>query len=233
MGDITPLITCFTGLGAVLVAWAVKRQTGKRDAATEQRARIEDERKKEQDEALSILQASAIEVRVDTNAGSVNNGQRVPLLDIRNPTNQPITDLILYDAEDRELESLAGLGPGSGRKVPLQPISEDFPAIILSALSTLHFTDAAGLRWMKDGGGGLRRGRSQSTDGQWRWGPRQAPAVSDATSIEAIHYRGRPFLVDETEIPASSMSAGSVLTLGAAAITGVASLIALIWNLLQ
>jgi hypothetical protein len=231
---IETLIAVFSSLvalGALVVSFMAHRHQVVRAAALDDRERRVDARERALQRREQRVHASMIEVRMSTSPSSLHDGWVTPRLEIVNPSNQPISGLSA-SFRGEELDSVFGMvAPGEVRHFTLPSLDTADDADLTLQRITLSFTDAAGIRWRRSGGGRLQRGvRRAASETAVRWEvDLEDPVITES---RAKDYRPEP--------PASSTGgdvAGGVVAaragwscLGVAvAVTGLVAIGILIW----
>ncbi|RSS58351.1 hypothetical protein, partial [Streptomyces sp. WAC06614] len=171
-------------VGSLVISYLAHRHQVQRARVLDQReARLQareermEARARAADRRQDMTQASMIETSVTIVPSGIHEGLATPHLKITNPTNQAIADLSITYDDRRITDAPRGLGPGARRLVPL-PVTTtpgDDPARFLVRL-VVDFTDAAGTRWRKERGMGLRQGAT-GRDGEQLWLRSEAPIV--------------------------------------------------------
>lgn len=166
-------------LGALVVSLMAHRHQVARAAALDARERRVEAREEALEQREQRIQASMIEVHTSASRSSLHDGWVTPRLTIVNPSNQPIRGLTASYRDEVVSDVFGSVGPGTTRSFPLPPSGNDVQAGLILHQVTLVFTDAAGTRWRRDGGGGLHRG-IQRADGEWEWMGREDPVITES-----------------------------------------------------
>jgi hypothetical protein len=177
---IETLIAAFgslVALGALVVSFMAHPHQVARAAALDVREGRIEAREVALEQREQRVQASMIEVHVRASRSALHDGWVTPRLTIVNPSNQPVTDLAASYLGETLPDVCGPVGPGTTRSFPLPP--NDARAEPVLHHVTLAFTDAAGTRWRRDGGGGLHRGVPRP-DGQWEWTAREEPVIGES-----------------------------------------------------
>ncbi|MFG2359929.1 hypothetical protein [Streptomyces sp. NPDC048521] len=175
-------------LGALVVSFMAHRHQVARAAALDVREGRIEARERALDQREQRIQASMIEVHASTSRSSLHDGWVTPRLTIVNPSNQPVRGLTASYRGEAVPDVFGSLGPGTARSFPLPPSGNGAEADLVLHQITLTFTDAAGNRWLRDGGGGLRRG-VRTAEGEWEWMDREDPVITES---RANDYRPAP-----------------------------------------
>ncbi|MER5987628.1 hypothetical protein [Streptomyces sp. NPDC001787] len=202
------IVTALIAFGALTVSFLAHRHQVRLAAlleAKERRLEILERqmtaRQADLDRAGVLAQASMIDIRVVMRPSALAEGLASPELLVTNRSNQPVLDLGAQIADDPVVDISGSIPSSSSRSFPL-PQQQAQTATGSPMRLRVEFTDAGGIRWCRDGGGGLREGTRLET-GEWTWAPREGPPVTmSADSVEplAIPYpptasatSGRPF----------------------------------------
>lgn len=213
-GVVEILIAAFSSLvalGAVVVSYMAHRHQVARAAALDAREERIEARERALEKQEQRIQASMIEVRTSAHRSSLHDGWVTPRLEIVNPSNQPIWDLTATYRDEALADVFGAVAPGAARSFPL-PASEDGAhADLMLHRVTLFFTDAAGTRWSRDGGGGLRRGILRANE-EWEWMPREDPVITESRAIQAPQDPpGSKFAPQPSPPPAASYPLGRLI----------------------
>ncbi|MFK0259267.1 hypothetical protein [Streptomyces sp. NPDC090445] len=125
-----------------------------------------------------LTQASMVDVRLVWTPSRLNEGVKLPELKITNDSTQPILDLAARLGDEPIAGIAGGVAAGDSRSFPVTSAAAVGFAAGSADMSVI-FTDAAGMRWRRDPGGGLREGR-RLADGSWAWASRESPSVERA-----------------------------------------------------
>lgn len=201
---LTAVLGALIGLAGLLVSYLAHRHKVRHDAAlaAEEMRLLEREREAEQQEAR--VQASMLRVHVALSRSALHDGLVTPKVVVANQSNQPIQDVCVSLRDEAVGET--SLFPTGEMVFPL-PLSEAAtPTGRLMREVTIDFTDAAGIRWRRQSGGSLRRGRINEALGAWEWGEPEAPVVGWATGlpIGAVAGAARAEAEAETEAEAEA-----------------------------
>jgi hypothetical protein len=146
-------------------------------------ARLRQELEKEAEQQGVQAQASKLDVHVDVGRSQLHNGWAVPKLVVENQSNQPVHDLVV-SFHDKVVAEMPLLDTGD-TAFPL-PLSEgSTPAGLLLRHVTVDFTDAAGIRWRREGRGSLRSGSGNEALGTWQWGRPEQSRIEPAAPSES------------------------------------------------
>jgi hypothetical protein len=179
-------------LGALVVSFMAHRHQVARAAALDVREGRIEARERALEQREQRIQASMIEVHASASRSSLHDGWVTPRLVIVNPSNQPIRDLTASYRGEAVPDVFGSVGPGTTRSFPLPPSGNGARADLVLPQVTLHFTDAAGTRWRRDGSGGLRRGIRRA-NGEWEWMGREDPVITES---RANDYLSPPAALD-------------------------------------
>ncbi|GAP47074.1 hypothetical protein [Streptomyces azureus] len=166
-------------LGALVVSFMAHRHQVARAAALDVREGRIEARERALEQREQRIQASMIEVHASASRSSLHDDWVTPRLMIVNPSNQPIRDLTASYRGEAVPDVFGSVGPGTTRSFPLPPSGNDARTDLVLPQVTLHFTDAAGTRWRRDGSGGLYRGIRRA-NGEWEWMGREDPVITES-----------------------------------------------------
>ncbi|MFI8952645.1 hypothetical protein ACIGO6_40025 [Streptomyces sp. NPDC053750] len=181
---IDTLIAAFSSivaLGALVVSFIAHRHQVVRAAALDLREERVEAREQTLERREQRIQASMIEIRVTSSQSSLHDGWVTPRLEIVNPSNQPITALNASDRGEAVGGVSGSVSSGTTRSFPLLPSESG----VLPHQVTITFTDAAGTRWRRDGGGGLQRG-VRTANGGWDWRDREEPVITESRANDYL-----------------------------------------------
>lgn len=184
---ISTAVSALVAVGALAVSFLAHRhQVGRARVldARERRLEAAEEllarRQEDADRQAVLAQASMIDVHVMWTPSTLVDGVDTPELRITNLSSQPVSALSAAIA-DQPVADVSGVLAAASVRTFRLPVA---PAAALDTSPgdlSVAFTDAAGNRWRRDGGGGLRQG-SRTDTGAWTWGAREAPTVVRAAS---------------------------------------------------
>lgn len=182
------LIAAFSSLvalGALVVSFMAHRHQVARAAALDVREGRIEARERALEQREQRIQASMIEVHASASRSSLHDGWVTPRLTIVNPSNQPIRDLTASYRGEAVPDVVGSVGPGTTRSFPLPPSGNGARTDLVLPQVTLHFTDAAGTRWRRDGSGGLHRGIRRA-NGEWEWMDREDPVITESRANDYL-----------------------------------------------
>lgn len=177
IGTLISAFSSLVALGALVVSALAHRHQVARSVALDVRERAVEAREKEAERRERRMQASMIEIRATSTGSPLHDGWVTQRLEILNPSNQPITDLSATFNGEAVADVSGSLNSGSARAFSLPPSGSGVPAHTVLQYVTVFFTDAAGMRWRRDGTRGLWRGVLMP-DGEWRWTDREDPVIT-------------------------------------------------------
>ncbi|WP_327436380.1 hypothetical protein OG279_36895 (plasmid) [Streptomyces sp. NBC_01201] len=191
IANIGVVVSALVSFGALVVSFAVYRHQVERARSLDARERRVEAAERlaarrqasiERQEALS--QASMIDYRIVHADSALVDGLVRTSLTLTNRSNQPVSGLAAWVADERINDVSGTLEPGEQRAFYL---SEECAAALRPDRSKLDFafTDAADIRWRRDGTGGLREGAQTST-GDWIWKPREGPVVAATDLVRPL-----------------------------------------------
>ncbi|ORT53692.1 hypothetical protein [Streptomyces sp. CB03238] len=224
-GIVISAFSSLVALGALIVSFLAHRHQVARGVALDVRERALEAREKEAERRERRMQASMIEIRHSSNGSPLHEGWVTHRLEILNPSNQPITDLSATYNGEAVADVSGSLNSGSTRVFPLPPPESGIPAYMVLQYVTVFFTDAAGMRWRRDGAGGLWRGVLMP-DSEWRWTDREEPVItpSMANDLPVAHRGGSTHQTAAAETPRQRRA----LLLWVAALVAVLALLAVL-----
>jgi hypothetical protein len=178
--NLIAVLSTFIALAGLAVSYMGHRDKVRRE---DELARLRQELEKEAEQRGVQAQASRLEVHVDVGRSQLHNGWAVPKLVVENLSNQPVHDLVV-SFHDQVVAEMPLLDTGD-TSFPL-PLSEGAtPAGLLLRQVTVDFTDAAGIRWRRDGRGSLRTGSGNEALGTWERGRQDHPRIEPAAPSES------------------------------------------------
>ncbi|MFD9425670.1 MULTISPECIES: hypothetical protein [unclassified Streptomyces] len=177
------IVTALIAFGALTVSFLAHRHQVRLAAVLEAKERrleiLERQmaaRQADLDRAEILAQASVIDIRVVMRSSALAEGLQTAELLVTNLSNQPVLDLGAQIADARVVSISGSIPSSSSRSFPL-PQQQAQTATRSPMQLNVEFTDAGGIRWRRDGGGGLREGARLET-GEWTWSPREGPMVT-------------------------------------------------------
>ncbi|MER7477453.1 hypothetical protein ABTX60_07320 [Streptomyces sp. NPDC126510] len=193
--NLVAVFSLLIGTAGLLLSYAGHRQKVRQDAQeralrADEQQRMEHERQRHEQEWREMearaqeereahdrerdrYQASMIGGHIGLSPSSLDDSWVVPQVVIYNGSNQPVRDV--RASLRGEVKSELPLVETGHHHVPLPPIPVGERYDQLGEV-TVEFTDAAGVRWRREGYGALRRAQ-QGAGGQEIWGHRESPVV--------------------------------------------------------
>ncbi|MFJ7200977.1 MULTISPECIES: hypothetical protein [unclassified Streptomyces] len=227
--SISTVISTLVALGALAVSFIVHRHQVRRAHvldARERRLEAAEQRMADRqaaaDRGAVLAQASMIDIRIVWAASRLVDGLTTPELKLTNVSNQPVLDLRARIADAPVDSVTGGITSAGSRSFPLtRAMAMD--ATVEPRELNVDFTDAAGIRWRRDGSGGIREGTQLDT-GEWTWAARESPAVVQAYDL--VQTSDHPPMAAPSAPTGARSRAGGfapvVLALATAAILAVA-----------
>ncbi|MFF7021953.1 hypothetical protein ACFY97_13160 [Streptomyces klenkii] len=175
-------LSALFALGAGLVSyWSYRHQvrratvTDARQQRIDQRERTVSQREAAAERREVLAQASMLDVTIRRVPSSLREGWSTSYILVHNSSNQPVSHLNVRFRDEVVTGESGVLFPGSTHSFRLTA-SEDCSSVLEDGRDvSVDFTDAAGIRWRREGDGGLREGRS--TGSAWEWGAREEPVI--------------------------------------------------------